>query len=373
MAYWRLSGFYFFYFAALGALVPYWALYLRSLGFSAVEIGNLMGIMMLSRVAAPNVWGWLADHYGGGMRHARIASLAAVLTYCGVFFGTGFWWLALVMATFTFFWHAALPQLEAHTLTHLGTRYGNVRSWGSVGFIVLVWGLGPVLDRYGIFWLLPTMLAMLIGVWLFTRLIPESPRAPVAADATPFLRVLTHAPVAAFLFASFLMQLSHGPYYTFYTIYLHDHGYSGGTIGALWAFAVVCEIGVFLALGRLLQHIGLMRLLLASCLLASLRWLAIGFGAESGAVLIAAQVLHAATFGVYHAMAIQLVHRFFTGRQQIRGQAIFGSVSGAGAAVGSVYSGWSWQGLGAATTFAIAAAVALAAFASIWIFVRRKI
>ena len=42
MPYWRLSSFYLFYFAALGALLPYWGPYLKARGFGAAEIGALM-------------------------------------------------------------------------------------------------------------------------------------------------------------------------------------------------------------------------------------------------------------------------------------------------------------------------------------------
>ena len=62
MPYWRLAGFYFFYFAVLGALVPYWGLYLKSIGFTPVDIGSLMAVLMLSRIVAPNVWAYIADH-----------------------------------------------------------------------------------------------------------------------------------------------------------------------------------------------------------------------------------------------------------------------------------------------------------------------
>jgi PPP family 3-phenylpropionic acid transporter len=73
MPYWRLSGFYLFYFAALGVLVPYWGLYLQSLGFTPIQIGSLMALLMLSRIVAPLVWGWIADHREQRMRVARLA------------------------------------------------------------------------------------------------------------------------------------------------------------------------------------------------------------------------------------------------------------------------------------------------------------
>jgi len=150
--YWRLSGFYLLYFAALGALVPYWGLYLKSLGFSPADIGELMAVIMATKLVAPNAWAWIADQRGHRMAIVRLASLLAAVAFAGVFLALGYWWLAAVIAVFSFFWNAALPQFEATTLTHLGERvhrYTSIRIWGSIGFILVVAGLGPFLDRYG--------------------------------------------------------------------------------------------------------------------------------------------------------------------------------------------------------------------------------
>ena len=106
MPYWRLSGFYFFYFALLGALVPYWGLFLRERGFDAVAIGELMAILMATKIVAPNVWGWLGDHLGYRMRIVRLASLVSVLVFLGMFWAEGFWAIALVMVLYSFFWNA---------------------------------------------------------------------------------------------------------------------------------------------------------------------------------------------------------------------------------------------------------------------------
>ena len=149
MPYWRLSGFYFFYFASLGALIPYWSLYLRSLGFNATDIGNLMAILMATKIISPNIWGWVADHTGRRMAIVRMGCLISMLAFTGVFFSDSFIWLVLVIVVFSFFWNATLPQFEASTFIHLGDqthRYSSIRLWGSIGFIVAVWGLGS-LDR----------------------------------------------------------------------------------------------------------------------------------------------------------------------------------------------------------------------------------
>jgi len=365
MPYWRLSGFYFFYFAVLGALVPYWGLYLKSLGFGAAAIGNLTALFMLSRIVAPNVWAWVADHRESRMAVVRTAAFLTVATFAGVFVGTGFWWLAVAMLVFSFFWNASLPLLEVFVMNHTARRpgaYAHVRLWGSIGFIVTVFALGPLIDARGPWWILPSMVVLMAGIWLFSLTLPETEMKGQAPHPEPLLRVILRPEVLLFLVACLLMQVSHGPYYTFYSIYLEAQGYSKTLIGSLWAFAVLCEIGVFLLMPRILAEFAVRTVLVASFALAALRWLLIGFFVQSLPVLVFAQVLHAATFGSFHAAGIQTVYRFFTGRHQHRGQAIYSTASfGIGGAIGSFYSGQTWEALGAATTFALASVSAAVA------------
>src|SRR3989344_2807314 len=129
---WPLSGFYFFYFAVLGALVPYWGLYLQSIGFSPADIGSLMALLMVSRIVAPNLWAWIADRRDTRMAVVRLSALLATVAFVGVFLGRSFWWLALVMLVFSFFWNASLPLLEVFVMNHTAARpgaYGRVRLW----------------------------------------------------------------------------------------------------------------------------------------------------------------------------------------------------------------------------------------------------
>lgn len=366
MPYWRLSGFYLFYFAVLGALVPYFGLYLKSIGYGPADIGSLMALIMISRIVAPNVWAYIADHRDDRLRVVRVASFLTVVLFAGVFLGTGFWWLAFVLLAFSFFWHASLPLLEVQVMHHTSHRpgaYGRVRLWGSIGFIVSVVTLGPVVDAHGPWWVLPTLCVLMLGIWLYSLALPEAPVTAPAEHPAPLLKVILRPEILAFLLACLLMQVSHGPYYTFYSIFLESHGYSKTVIGLLWAFAVLCEIGVFLLMPRILARTTLRAVLLVSFLLAAVRWLLIGFFPDDLAILVLAQVLHAATFGTFHAAGMQMVYRFFTGRHQHRGQAIYSTASfGVGGAVGSFYSGHTWATLGPATTFSIAAASAGLAF-----------
>ena len=374
MPYWRLSGFYLFYFAALGALLPYWGLYLKSIGFDAKAIGSLFAIIMGTKIIAPNVWGWIADHTGHRMLIIRIASLVTVFAYTGVFVFHGFWWLALIMSVFSFFWNAALPQFEATTMSHLGDsthRYSSIRLWGSIGFILSVALLGPVLQQHGTEILPAVLLVLFAGIWFASLMVPESAAGHLTLDHEPLRNILRRPVVVALLIVCFLMQASHGPYYTFFSIYLEDHHYSRTAIGQLWALGVIAEIGVFLVMYRLMPRFGVRTLLLTSLALTTLRWLLIAWFVEDVPVMIMAQTLHAASFGVYHAVAISLIHRFFTGKHQGRGQALYSSLSfGAGGAVGSLYSGYTWSGVGPSMTYSLAALLSAIAFMVAWYSIR---
>ncbi|MDX1803281.1 MAG: MFS transporter [Alcanivorax sp.] len=367
--YWRLSAFYFLYFGLLGALVPYWSLYLRDLGFSAAAIGTLMAIPQLTKIGAPNLWGWLADRSGRRLRIIRLGNFAAAVVFLPVFWIDRFWSMAALLVAFSFFWNAVLAQFEVLTLQTLGRqshRYSHVRLWGSVGFITSVLVLGELLDRMSTT-LLPWVLSVILWLlWLGTLTLPRehpSQRHEQALPTSPsVLSVLRRRQVALFLLASFLMQLSHGPYYTFYSIYLQDLGFSKFTVGGLWALGVVAEVGLFLLMHRLLQRFSMPAILIGSLLLASLRWLVIGAAGDSLLWLAAVQLLHAATFGSFHAASIAWVQKQFGSRLAGQGQALYSSLGyGAGWATGAWLSGKYWHSYGADLFFWAAAAALLAA------------
>ncbi len=360
--YWRLSGFYLCYFSVLGTLVPYWGLYLQGEGFSAAQIGLLMAVPQITKLGAPNLWGWLADRTGQRLRVIRGGNLAAALVFISVFFVDGFWAMLAVLAGFSFFWNAVLAQFEVVTLNLLGDRshrYALVRLWGSVGFIIAVLLLGAALDYLPVTLVPWTLLVLLWVLWLCTLAIPALPPRRPAQKRTSLLAMLRRRDVQVFLACAFLMQFSHGPYYTFYTIYLDELGISRGQAGMLWALGVVAEVLLFLVMPRLLTGFSLRSLLVISLLLASLRWLLIGTLAEQMAVLVFAQLLHAASFGSFHATAIAWVHRHFGGEHAGQGQALYASFGfGAGWAVGASLSGLMWERLGA-DSYLIAAGAAL--------------
>lgn len=370
--YWRLSGFYFFYFASLGVLIPYWSLYLKSLGFNSLTIGSLIAILPATKLIAPYIWGWLADHTRRSMFIIRVAAIFSVLSFSLVFVSQQLWWLTIVMLLFSFFWNAMLPQYEAMTLNHLGNdthRYSMIRLWGSLGFIVIVVIIGDLLQSYGTDLIPLVVLFTFVTISIASFMVPEKLNIP-HVDHSPIWSVIEQPKVLAFLIVCFLMLCSHGPYYTFYTIYLEEQGYSSHMIGVLWAVGVLAEVIIFLLMHRLLPMFGARKLLIVTLLLTTLRWLIIGFFVDDLSMLFLAQLIHAFSFGVFHAVGISLVHDYFTGSHQGRGQALYASTSyGAGVAVGSLVSGLVWDKWGADVLFVFASCCTVVALGIVWKFI----
>lgn len=371
LPYKRLSGFYFFWFGALGAILPYWGLFLQERGYSATHIGAVFGTLMGTKVIAPYVWGWIIDHFGGRLRVVRIATSLTLLIFLFIPQQQDFLPMILLMTAYAFFWNAAPPQIEALTFNYLGEKeahYGRIRLWGSIGFISSVTTLGWLVETQGLYLLPYWIAAMLSGVFVVSLMLREKPSVAHEEQGDGLLKVLLRPEVFGLLLACCLIQLSHGPYYSFFSIYLEANSYSRSQIGLLWSLGVFAEIFVFLAMPFLARQLGMRRLFLFALAITVLRWSLLAEFVNHPVVIIAVQLMHLATFGLYHAVAVNLVHRFFTGKLQGRGQALYSSMSfGLGGGIGALLSGYLWDMSTSTTIYFMAAVVAALAWLICWL------
>jgi len=295
----------------------------------------------------------------------RLGTLLGMLCFTGIFFGNTFVWLACVMIGYSFFWNAVLPQHEVITLSFLGEqpeRYSRIRLWGSIGFVLAVAAAGYLLEVWGIELFPYVGMTLLICIFLSSLSIPNPEMGARTREKHALWRAVRQPAVMAFLCAGILLQLAHGAYYSFFSIYLEEQGYSRSLIGILWSVGVVAEIVIFTVMHNVLIRFGVRTVLIASLLLAAIRWLMIGNVADSLWLLVLAQCLHAFSFGTFHASAIDTIRRLFDSGSQGGGQALYGAVSfGFGGAAGSYLAGLYWH-IGADMIFNVAAiACALAA------------
>lgn len=362
--YWRLSAYYFLYFASLGAIIPYWALYLKQCGFNTPQIGLLMAILAGTKIIAPYIWAWIADHSGRRLHLVQWGSVVAAICFTGVYWAESMTAMAVVMFLFSFFWNAGLPQFEAITLHFLGQethRYSHIRLWGSIGFIMTALCLGPFLDYAGVNWLPHICLALFALIWFSTLHVPGHKLAVEhKSEQRSVWHIVLRTQAKVVLALCFLMQLSFGAYYAFFSIFLQEHGYSKTSVGGFWAVGVLAEIIVLLLMHRLIPRFGPKRLLVFCFTVTALRWFIVGQFVDQAWLVAFSQIMHAFSFGMFHAVMIYLIHQYFAGSLHGRGQALYTSVSfGAGGALGAFVAGGVWDLYGGISAYFFAAAAAL--------------
>lgn len=363
--YFRLSSFYFWYFAFVGAYGPYFALYLQDRGFEPFRIAVLMAVGPVARIFVPNLWGWLADRHRARDRIQRSLAFITPFIALALFLHPGFIGMLLLLITWSLFWSGLLPLVEAGTMTVLRARmgvYGRIRLWGSVGFIAVVVAGGYLFDAFGV-GLLEVVIVVLLSLTALTVFaLPRDRSRSGPRQSGSMLAVLRQPGVAGMIAGFFLMQVAHAPYNTFYSIFLDEAGYSKMAIGWLWALGVIAEIVLFIWLPQLMHRWRLQQILLACFCFAIVRFLLIAWGVDSLSILVIAQLMHAMTFGAFHAAGVAATHRVFSGEMRSRGQALYSSLGyGAGGAIGTLAAGYAWESIGGAMTFSLSAAAALVA------------
>ena len=361
----RLSGFYFFYYAIVGAFLPFWSLYLEDQGFNYQEIGILSSIAIITRFFAPLIWGWIADKSGKRMLLVRIATWMEACIWLMLFIiPNSFQSVALLMLIFSFFQNAILAQFEGVTLFWLGEKraelYGKVRKWGSVGFIIGVFGLGTVFEIISIS-MLPVLLlciSFLAFLWSFT--IKEPRTAPTAQkQLEPLWPIFKRPVVYSFFLIELILLFSHAPFYSFYSNYLSQAGFSTSQIGLLWSVGVIAEIIMFAYATFFLTRWSWRHLVTVCLLMTGLRWWMVGMLPASFLAQFFAQTIHAFSFGLFHMIAMRVIFQNFSAGQQGRGQALYSTMWGIGVASGSILAGHYWDQIGGTSIFIAAAASTL--------------
>lgn len=355
--------------------MPYWSLYLEARGFSYLQIATLMATIQITKVIAPNLWGWIGDRTGRRVQLVRLGSVLGALCFLGVFLETGFYGLMLVMLTFTFFWNAILPLYEVITLQGLGRdreRYGRVRLWGSVGFIVAVALIGWLLDRLPLTILPWLLLPLFAGIVVASLLVPAETAVIKPNRVKGSLKaILKHPAVLAFFGMNLLLQVSHGAYYTFFSIHLEQIGYDKLAIGLLWSLGVVAEIVLFVFMHHLFRRFSIRQIALTAVLLTMVRWVMIAEVSSVLSLLVIAQCLHAASYGALHAISVHYIQGYFGAEHHGQGQALYSGLTfGAGGAVGAWMSGFIVDAYGTPPAFWAGAGAMAIAFVVAWLWLR---
>ena len=358
-----LGSQYFIYFGVLGAFLPYFNLYCHRLGFSGWQIGVLSALRSLVMVLFPLLWGLMADRFRLRKPIYVACNLVSTAIWAGFMFTTDFNPMLLIIICHGVFHSPIISFLEAFSMDVLAgekSSYGRLRVWGSMSFIAVVLVLGKLIEVFSIDIVIVFVLAGSALMALISFSVP--PKASRSdAFATRSGGRLLRPRVVLFLICAFLMLVSHGAYYGFFSIHLDSLGYSSAFIGAAWALASGAEIVVMIQSDRIFNRFPLERVLTFSFAVAAVRWLILYF-VENGALIMISQVLHAVTYGSFHMASILYIDRLAPEASKTLGQAVNNALTyGLGLMVGFFLNGWLYETLGSFPLFLISAVIAAAA------------
>ena len=352
---------YFLYFGVMGVFLPYFNLYCYHLKFSGFQIGVLSAIRSIALVLFPLVWGGLADRFHIRRPIYIFCSFISTAIWAFYLYTTDFWAMLLITIFYGVFYSPIISFLEAFTMDVLGTEkksYGKMRGWGTIAFIMTVLLMGKVIDIYSIEIIIILIFYGSMAQALISIKIPDI-QIKKQTSFSSNAKVLLKRPVIVFLFCAFLMLVSHGTYYGFYSIHLENLGYGKTFIGISWALASIAEIVVMIKSDIIFKRFSTDNVLFFSFMVAVLRWLGLFF-TTSPAIILFLQILHAVTYGTFHVSSILYIDSLTPDEGKTLGQAVNNAVTyGLGLMVGFFINGFLFETLGTFTLFMVSSFIAL--------------
>jgi MFS transporter, PPP family, 3-phenylpropionic acid transporter len=318
-------------YVGFGAHLPFFGLWLAERGLSSTEVALALGAPLFARVVAAPPLTVLADRLGDPAIAIRMFSIFVGLFYMILPWLSGFWPIFLASLLAGLVWGTIVPLTDSLTVAaerRGEADYGQVRLWGSVGFIVTAILMGWLIDYAGL-WVVPPVVVLSMFAMLIILGKPPNGGAPTAPRSlTAGLRVLwTDKVLLLLILALACGHASHGMFYTIGGIHWRSLGYSEGIIGMLWAMGVIVEIAFLAVSTRIIARFGVMVVLAAGLACGVLRWGVMAFDPPLGFMFVW-QVLHALSFAAVLAAGINIVAGRFTPEMSSSGQGTYYALVG---------------------------------------------
>lgn len=332
-----LSSFYFFYFALIGVYVIFLPKVLNLSGYSASEIGIIFAAAPLVRFVVPFLFikGLKLD-----TRSFNIALIILLSSATSFYFSLeSFYRLLFSNIGIGIGLSLVLPYIELIALNFLGReRYGKIRLFGSIGFILVALVLVKFLS-------VPstalTYLLVLTFLSVFSSFIIVRGHKDVLNRTSKEKNDIHLLKDWKLWVGLTLMQVGFGPFYNFFTIYETDAGISLDMTIYLWSFGVVIEVFMLFFQGRFLQK-NLLLVLQITTFATAVRWFLVFLFPQNLYMLFFSQALHALSFALFHSAAISYLFALY--RHKSLAQQMFSGITyGFGAFIGALYSGYMYE------------------------------
>jgi PPP family 3-phenylpropionic acid transporter len=362
---WRMRLYYFGFFLAAGINFPYAGLYFKAIHLNGSQIGLLISISPLVGALLPAVWGTLSDRYFWRNRIVRICLVVAALVAPLVPLVGPFPLLLLVMALLAVVLSPAVPLADSATLETLegaANRFGTVRMFGSIGFLLSSVVLGQVLAGNHIVWLFPIYGGALAAAALCSLGMPGQTRRERAERGEGIRFVLRDARISVFLALVIVGYTSFAAYNAFFSLYLQGLGGGTGIVGIATAIATLSELPGMILGGYAIKRFGIKAVLLLGLGSCFARWMAYALIHDYRLALVF-QPLHGLGFAAFYMAGVAYVDALVPTRLRATGQTLFSvSFLGLGSVIGSNLFGALYDRLQGNGMFFVAAAIVVPAW-----------
>ncbi|MBL0700892.1 MAG: MFS transporter [Desulfosarcina sp.] len=358
---------YFLYFGVMGISLPYFNLYCYHINLSGFEIGILSAVRSLTMILFPIIWGIVADRFNARRPIYILCNFLSAGIWAFYLYTDNFKVMLLITICYGVFFTPLISFLEAFTMDILAGEkksYGKIRVWGTISFIIVTTILGVLIDYFPIKIIILLILAGSLIQALVSTKIPET-AIQKSLSGSIFKRNINRR-IILFLFCGFLMLMSHGAYYGFFSIHLERLGYGNTFIGITWALASISEMLVMINSDKIFKSFTLEKVLVLSFFAAALRWFIL-YCAESPGLILFSQIFHAITYGTFHMASILYIDLLTDDFNKTFGQAVNNAVSyGLGMMVGFFLSGYLYERAGSSFLFLMSSLMALSGGVMLW-------
>jgi PPP family 3-phenylpropionic acid transporter len=334
MLFFKLSAFYFFYFAAVGVYIIFLPKVLLDIGYTPSQIGIVLALAPLMRFLTPFLF----------LKHVELnqtvfkSILFLSVVSASLFYVTidNFYTFMVNNAILGVCLSLLLPYIELISIKELKNKYGRSRLYGSIGFMLVGLVLAKFLTvpQVALHYYLATTIFTALFAYALLKYDDEEHENSSSDEKFSLLKYWP------FWVSLFLMQVSFGGFYNFFTIYETNHGISLEITSYLWAFGVICEILMLYFQAPLLQF-NLIKIIKFSIFITAVRWFMLYAFPDNLTISFITQSIHAFSFGLYHSAVIIYLYKLYSNKKLAQ-QFMLGVAYGLGGFMGALIAGWTY-------------------------------
>lgn len=346
------------------AAFGYFNIFFQDVGLDSFQIGLVNAIPRIFALLLMPLWGFLTDYFQENKKVLFITIAGTLITVLIFPYSTSFKTLMLLMFFYALFQNPIIPLSDSLLLDYLGEQsnnYGKVRLWGSVGYMFSVSLLGYFLEATASANLFYVYAVILILSLFLLSFLPKSEREIEVLNPGDFKKIFKKKRLLYFLFFVFILQTTMNANYSYFPLYIIDHGGGEFLVGVALTISSASEILAFFFSDKIIKNTRFSKIIFIISLGFILRWLTLALFPYNSIILLS-QLLHSLTFGLFFAVGVDYVNQISGEKFRATGQNIYAAVfMGVSAISGSLIGGKIYQMSGGESMYLFWAAVSAAA------------